>query len=160
MKKSADPKKRITAQWLTRGSLTVEASVIVPVTVILAALLMVLFFYVHNRNWYQAAAAEVCLTGNSRYDTGVDAGEIARQKAVERADRQIMPASRPEIEVACGKSGTSASFSNQRFPAFQKFFHLSVRADVDKVAPVDALRLARAVKHTVEEGQGREEEDR
>ncbi|MGN0362104.1 MAG: hypothetical protein ACI4ET_04610 [Bilifractor sp.] len=159
MKRSVDKTKKRTISWLSQGSLTVEASVIVPMTVILVAMLMVLFFYVHNRNWYQAAAAEVCLTGNSRYDTGVNAGDMARAKAMERASLQIMPASQPEVEVVCGKNGTSAAFSNQRFPAFRNFFQLSVRADVDKVAPVDALRLARSVRRAVEEMKEGEKED-
>lgn len=135
--------------WLIQGSMTVEASFIVPATVLLTALLIVMCFYVHNRNWYLAAASEVCLAGNSRYDREVDAQGIAERKAEERVKSQVMPASRPAIAVTCGKRGTSISFSGQRFSAFQDIFHLSVSADVDKVTPVGELRTARMVRKSI-----------
>jgi hypothetical protein len=138
------------AARLSKGSMTVEASFIVPATVLLTALLIVLCFYVHNRNWYLAAGAEVCLAGNSRYDRDIDAQNMAERKAEERVEAQVMPASRPAVEVSCGKGGTSVSFLNQSFAAFRDIFNLSVSADVDKVTPVGELRAARTVRKAVE----------
>ena len=138
------------AAWFARGSMTVEASVIVPVTVLVTAVLIVLCFYVHNRNWYLAAAAEVCLAGNSRYDRDIDAQSMAERKAEERVDAQVMPASRPAVDVSCRRGGTSVSFSNQTFAAFQDIFNLSVSADVDKVTPVEELRASRIARKAFE----------
>lgn len=138
------------AAWFARGSMTVEASVIVPVTVLVTAVLIVLCFYVHNRNWYLAAASEVCLAGNSRYDRDIDAQGMAERKAEERVDAQVMPASRPAVDVSCRRGGTSVSFSNQTFAAFQDIFNLSVSADVDKVTPVEELRASRIARKAFE----------
>ena len=135
--------------WFARGSMTVEASVIVPVTVLVTAALIVLCFYVHNRNWYLAAAAEVCLAGNSRYDRDIDAQSVAARKAEERMDAQVIPASRPAVDLSCRRGGTSVSFSNQTFAAFQNIFNLSVSADVDKVTPVEELRASRTVRRSL-----------
>ena len=145
-KKRKDCVLRKKTAWFARGSMTVEASVIVPVTVLVTAVLIVLCFYVHNRNWYLAAAAEVCLAGNSRYDRDIDAQSMAERKAEERMDAQVMPASRPAVDVSCRRGGTSVSFSNQTFAAFQDIFNLSVSADVDKVTPVEELRASRTVR--------------
>ena len=144
-----DAALRRKAAWILQGSMTVEASFLVPATVLLTALLIVMCFYVHNRNWYLAAAAEVCLAGNSRYDRDIDAQSIAERKAEERVGAQVMPASRPEIAVSCGKRGTSVSFSGQHFSAFQGIFQLSVSADVDKVTPVGELRASRMLRKSI-----------
>ena len=51
---------------IRRGSLTVEAAFIVPISWFCAALLTALNFYIHNVVWYQAAAYEAVLAANGR----------------------------------------------------------------------------------------------
>ena len=65
--------------WIRRGSLTVEAAFIVPVSWICAGLLIALNFYIHDAVWYQAAAFEAALAGNGREGED-DPGELTEKK--------------------------------------------------------------------------------
>ena len=56
-------------KWLSRGVITIEASYIIPWSVLIIALLITMLFFVHNRAWYTAAACETALSGN-RYVEG------------------------------------------------------------------------------------------
>lgn len=77
---------------INRGSMTVEASFIVPLVLMVIFLSMLLAFYVHNRAWYTAAAAETVLTAASE---GVrkekNAERILSEKMKERSQKQGFP---------------------------------------------------------------------
>ena len=126
---------------LRKGSLTVEAAYIVPAAVFVIALLLVLQFFVHNRNYYTAAALEAALLGNGRAvkDTCELEGEAA-ERARDRSSEQPFPGSRPGSAVRCTRTGTSVSYSGQHFPAFDRWFSWEIDKTVKKVRPVRILR--------------------
>lgn len=124
------------------GSVTVEASLIVPIVVLLTALLIVMTFYVHNRCWYRCAALETAIEGNSRdsFESGNE-----EQRAVMHARRrisdQVMPGSEAECSVSVAPSASSVSFSGQKMPLFQSQFQsFSIREEVQRIQPESFLR--------------------
>ena len=95
---------------LRRGSLTVEGAFVIPFTFMIMILIIILTFYIHNRVWYTCAACESALKGI------LTIPEAERQAAAEtaarsRIDDQIMPGSRPELQVTSGTGGLSVCFS-------------------------------------------------
>ena len=147
-------------RWLTgtmcRGTITMEASFLIPWAVLLTALLIILLFYMHNRVWYQTAALETALSGN-QYIAGSEgsgragaregaeaenpAGQAAAaQKAEERIRDQAMPGSRPQTEIVCTNGSTEAAFEGQDYPMFSSLFSWSVRESVKKVRPAPVIR--------------------
>ena len=126
---------------LRKASLTVEASFIVPITFLVVALLLVMQFFVHNRNYYEAAALEAALLGNGRTVSDVSELEgLSAGRARERAAEQPFPGSRPGSSVQCTGTGTSVSYSGQHFPAFDRWFSWEIDETVKKVRPVKLLR--------------------
>lgn len=61
-----------------RGSLTVEASLVVPMCVMIFALLLSLTFYVYLRCWYTQTACEIAVQGSGY---GVLEGRTGQEKA-------------------------------------------------------------------------------
>ena len=61
-----------------RGSLTVEASLVVPMCVMILALLLSLTFYVYLRCWYTQTACEAAVQGSGY---GVLEGRSGQEKA-------------------------------------------------------------------------------
>lgn len=142
---------------LLHGSMTVEASVIVPCAFMVVALLVVYQFYCVNVNWYTSAAAEVAILGNSRSTAGGwdDSQEAeATARASERVSDAVVPGTAPKASVSCGKSGSVVSYEGQKLPlsAGGKFFRWSVRADVRKVHPVKILLDTWALRYGKEKG--------
>ena len=136
--------------------ITVEASYIVPWTVILLALLITMTFFVHNRNWYKAAACETALSGN-RYVEGSGgtgsagyAGSSGSNNAAgskyaeatmkQRIQEQAMPGSEPEKQITCTQDATEVQLSGQDFPVFSEVFSWTVKEKVKKIRPVKVVR--------------------
>nr|WP_027870460.1 hypothetical protein [[Eubacterium] cellulosolvens] len=106
-------------QALSGGFLTVEAAVIVPCTVMMTALLLVLFFFVHNRNWYEMTAWECALTALNRTEAGQSGTENAVIHAGKRITDQPVPGTRPSVSVRADGGEADVSFWGQRFPMLQ-----------------------------------------
>lgn len=68
-----------------KGSLTVEASLIVPLCVIILTFLLSLTFYVYLRCWYTQAACEVSVQGNGY---GVLEGRTGTGKSREKMENK------------------------------------------------------------------------
>ena len=141
---------------IKRAVITVEASYIVPWTVILLALLITMTFFVHNRNWYKAAACETALSGN-RYVEGsggtgsagyagtsgsgnATGGKYAEATMKQRILDQAMPGSEPENKVTCTQDATEAELSGQDFPLFSDVFSWTVKEKVRKIRPAKVVR--------------------
>lgn len=141
-----------------KGVMTVEASVIVPCIVLVTAALMILTFFVHNRNWYRSAALESAMLANSRFtefsnvntvspDAAVKAAE---ERARQRAEEQTMPGTKPTFSVTGSRSGTTVSFSGQEYAMYGKIFdHHPLEETVDRVWPVEGIRTARNLRAAV-----------
>ncbi len=158
MRKQKDTKKkRKRAEVdLRRAVITVEASYIIPWTVILLALLITMTFFVHNRVWYKAAACETALSGNryvegsggtgsagyagtanSSNETG---GKYAEATMQQRIRDQAMPGSEPENKITCTQDATEVQLSGQDFPVFSDVFSWTVKEKVRKIRPVKVVR--------------------
>ena len=144
---------RFTRARLAKGSVTVEASVIFPMIVIVTAALLILTFYVHNRCWYTNAALESALLGNARFTDGEggisveQAGREAENRAEQRTEDQTMPGTAPSHAVACEKYRTTVTFSGQEYAMFAEFFNgASVEKTVDRIWPAWQIRAAGNVR--------------
>ncbi len=118
-----------------KGSYMPEAAILLPIAILLTALLLLGTFYVHNRVWYTAGAYEAVLLGNGRIPWGEKAEELVEEKAGKRADEQVMPGNRPSISVTLTASGCQVVYG-----ADYPLWKLEVKAQADKVRPVEALR--------------------
>ena len=153
MKMQSGKTKRIK---LRRAAITVEASYIVPWTVILLALLITMTFFVHNRTWYTAAACETALSGNryiegsggtgtagyaetSRSGNGTGS-RYAEATMQQRIRDQAMPGSEPEKEINCTRDATEVKLTGQEFPLFREVFSWSVGEKVKKIRPAEVVR--------------------
>ena len=154
--KSVGKVRRMGWNYVKRAVITVEASYIIPWTVILLALLITMTFFVHNRNWYKAAACETALSGN-RYVEGsggtgsagyagtarsnnATGSKYAEATMKQRIQEQAMPGSEPQSKVTCTQDATEAEFSGQDFPMFSEYFSWSVKEKVKKIRPVKVVR--------------------
>lgn len=68
-------------RWKEKGYLTVEASLIISMAVIVTGIMISLCIHVYQRCWYTQAACETVLTGSSR---GILAGSDPLEKAKEK----------------------------------------------------------------------------
>ena len=139
-------------QW-KRGSYTVEAAFLVPVAVMLTALLIVYTFYVHNKVWYTAAACEAALEGSGRLESsGLTPVQAAGKKAEERAEQQVMPGTRPEIQTDSGSWGTRVAYRGGNAFFLKQLFTYTVEVTAEKIRPVSYLYMlwtARQLKNSV-----------
>ncbi len=118
---------------------TVEAAVIVPVLFMLLAVLIFFFFHVHNRTWYEAAAYEAALVGNSRPEA--EAEVSAGTRARERVSAQIMPGSVPETTVTANTWGTQVTFRSEGTGGSMGVdFSWAKSAKIRRVHPAGAMR--------------------
>ena len=131
-----------------KGSYMPEAAILLPIALLLTALLPVCTFYVHNRVWYTAGAYEAVLQGNGRIPSGEKAEEIMEEKAEKRAEEQVMPGNSPSIFVSCTSFGSQVIYK-----ADYTIWELSVKAQADKVRPVNYLRRLWALQG-LKEGSG------
>ena len=140
-------KSRRRYEAAVRGSLTVEAAWVVPVTFIVLAVLISLTFYIHNHIWYRCGALEAAVIGNLNAgpeDTGEDA---VRRAAEQRIRDQVMPGTPPQLTVRGNKRQAeviyagSASGTGVEEPAPYR-----VRERVTYVNPETAVRLRRMLK--------------
>ena len=149
-------KRKTRRKKLRRAAITVEASYIVPWTVILLALLITMTFFVHNRAWYTAAACETALSGNryiegsggtgtagyaeTSHSSNGTGSRYAEATIQQRIRDQAMPGSEPEKQIACTRDATEVKLSGQDFPFFREVFSWSVEERVKKVRPAEVVR--------------------
>ncbi|MBQ2646360.1 MAG: hypothetical protein IJF82_03210 [Achromobacter sp.] len=155
-------------KWLSRGVITIEASYIIPWSVLIIALLITMLFFVHNRAWYTAAACETALSGN-RYvegsagtgsaglldkkgDQNIPGTHYAEETAAGRIRDQAMPGSEPEKQIACTYDATEVRFSGQDFPLFSEAFSWSVQESVKRVRPAWIIRSRWLLQGIIEGG--------
>lgn len=65
-------------KWKKKGSLTVEASFIISMSLITVGFMLSLCFYIYQRCWYTQAACESVLTGSAQ---GIWKGESVAEQA-------------------------------------------------------------------------------
>ena len=152
----SENRRKDICEKMKRAVITVEASYIIPWTVIILALLITMTFFVHNRVWYTAAACETALSGNryvegsggtgsagyagtsgSKNETG---SKYAEATMNQRIRDQAMPGSEPENQINCTQDATEVKLSGQDFPVFSEVFSWSVKEKVKKIRPAKVVR--------------------
>ena len=165
-------KNHSSAEKLARASVTVEASVVIPLTFCWIVLTLALLFRTWTGVWYTCAACEAVLSGNTRQTAAVSAGgagspaggasasaaaaapgtaayTAAKRKAEILAAAQVMPGDPPQIEVQSGESGTAVSFSGRSFPQLSLDFSWKASASQQKNNPGKRMRQLYWIRNAV-----------
>jgi hypothetical protein len=130
-----------------RAVFTVEASVIVPIAVVITALLIILTFYVHNRCWYRCAAYESAIKGNGGTVVQTDRASVARIQAEGRIQDQVMLGETPELMISSDRQKTTVAFTGKSYSIFTRYLTpFQVKAEVERVHPVKEVRVRWALK--------------
>ena len=134
-----------------RGSLTVEAAFVVPVTFMTLAALLIMTFYVHNYVWYTCAACEAAVVANMQGNDNPDTVRKAAEQAAEkRITDQVMPGTKPDLQVNVNKTKTQVQFSGQTYSMFnEELTPFQISVSVKKIRPESALRTARLGRRLV-----------
>lgn len=131
-----------TKNFWKKGSMTVEASFLVPMAVFVCGLLILYCFYEHNRVWYTAAAYEAALVGTKKTEQGEDREQLARVRAEERLEIQPFPGSVPEVQVSVEEKESRVSYRTDGVTGFLRDFPYEVEADVKECDPISRVRTA------------------
>ena len=91
--------KSVGERW-KRGVFTVEAAVVVPLSLWMIALLIGFCFFTHQSGWCKGAAWESAIKGAER--TTGEAGEKADKRMAERLQEIPLDTGRVETDVASG----------------------------------------------------------
>lgn len=132
------------AQGISRGSITVEAAVIAPLTVLLLAALITVTFYVHDRMWYRCAGHEAAISGNAPAEGGKSDAELAaRRVAEQRIADQVMPGALPRCAVEVTQRATVVQYQKEKTGTwFGALAEYKTEVKVTRVRPERALRAA------------------
>ena len=96
------------------GSFTVEAAVLIPLTVLLMAAIILAAFYIHDRAVLQGNACECAAAGANTLTQSLQAKEMARTKALIKAGRLLGSRNRSGL-VSAGGERTEAAWTAE-FP--------------------------------------------
>lgn len=133
-----------------RGSITVEAAVVVPLMWMVIFLVISLTVYVHQRTWYTEIACEAVITGSGQGAyKGKDASEEAKQVMNKRKQEYEYPFEGADCTIAGGKDQVSARLSGSILfflpqGYVEKSYSSSVEAQV--IRPVEFIRHLRALE--------------
>jgi hypothetical protein len=125
-----------------KGSFTVEAAFLVPLSVMITVLLIFCIFYVHNQVWYTAAALESALAGNSRLEgSGAGTEETAEKHMKKRMEQQAMPGMPPSVTVSDTGAGLRISCEGQMFTLLPDgLFVCRTEGEAERVRPAAFLK--------------------
>jgi hypothetical protein len=137
-----------------KAMLTVEASFVISISVIVFGIMLSLSFFVYQRCWYTQAACETVLQASSRgVLKGSDGGERAKERwEVLRSENYLVPEDLRGT-VTAGKDKAEIVISGNTPVWGRKGFNLDIKADHKIIRPVNFIRkLAglREMKESVE----------
>lgn len=125
-------------KWRRKGYLTVEASFILSMAVIVTGIMLSLCFHVYQRCWYTQAACETVLSGSFQ---GTLKGRAALEKAEEKWDKLTEMSSSVtgnDREIRCRVERTT--------PVWGKMpLRMEVSASQKVVRPVTFIRKIEAL---------------
>lgn len=133
-----------------KGSLTVEAVLVVPVCLMVCFFLLQTLFYLHHVSWYTAAAWECALTGLS--DGGE--GETARQRWQSLKDQQPLPVGKLQTDISSSGQNARVRIRGNMSPlAGLKAMEFDITVNRSTLAPASFLKKAKSLK-VLAKGQG------
>lgn len=134
-----------------KGSFTVEAAAVAPMTLFVVLFLLSLLFYVHDFAWYTAAAWESVIGGCGECsDSSVDITEEILRRARKR-ETQYWTEQPLSMELNAGKTKVKAEYRGT-VPFFGGLSaqEYRVQAAQKRVLPVRFIRRYRAAKTIAE----------
>lgn len=134
-----------------RGSLTVEAALLMPVVLLVVMGILYLFFWVHNRAWLTAAAYEAAISGGMEgIKDEEDAQKTAEEKGRELGNTGFFGADNLTVQVTAGKK-VQVVYDLDTASAFGGFSrHLRVEGQAAVLKPVSWIRKAKAAAELIE----------
>ena len=126
-------KREKTLRLALRGSLTVEASALLPFVILVVFVMIYLLFYVENRSFLLCSALEASLLGALEEETCEGSGTAAAyDRAKELGDAGYLGAGELSVNVS-GGNGIGVSYEAETGPGI---FGLSWRLFEEGTAPV------------------------
>ena len=134
-------KKRI-----KRGSMTIEAALLMPLLLLVVTITLYLFFYVHNKVWLTAAAYEAALDGSM--ETARPEGKSrdkALKKGKELGNTGFYESKNLKLQVSEGKK-VQVTYDLDMFSIYGGFnSHLQVQESVKVIKPVTWIRKVKGL---------------
>lgn len=133
------------------ASITVEASLVVPLALIVIFLLISLDFYVHDKAYYTLCAFETVMTGNSYGRMGQESGErYAKEKLSSLLKAHRMPTEVPQGQVKVTDEHTEAVFKGSVCQLWgHGIWKYHVSAEAKNIRPEERIRRIRMVENII-----------
>ena len=133
-----------------KGSITVEAVLVVPVCLMVCFFLLQTLFYLHHVSWYTAAAWECALTGLS--DGGEE--ETSEQRWQSIKDQQPLPVGKLQTDISSSGQNAHVRIRGNMSPlAGLKAMEFDIMVKRSTLAPASFLKKAKSLK-ALAKGQG------
>lgn len=134
-----------------KGSLTVEAALLMPVLLLVVMGILYLFFWVHNRAWLTAAAYEAAISGSME---GIkEEGEVqetAEEKGRELGSTGFFGADNLTVQATAGKK-VQVVYNLDTVSGFGGFsWHLCAEGEAAVLKPVSWIRKVKAAAELIE----------
>ena len=135
---------------LQKGSMTIEAALLMPVLLLVLMSVLYLFFYVHNRAWLTAAAYEAALSGSMEAVVPEGSCEtIALEQAKALGDTGFFGSKDLKIQVSAGKT-IQVTYDLDTFSVYGGFgSHLQIQETVKVINPVSWIRKAKSTSESI-----------
>lgn len=144
-------KSALRLKMARKGTVTIEASVIVPLVFLILALLIALLIFEQNKIYYSCAACEAAVSGNFWYPEEDGGKEAAQQSADRRTNEQTFPGQKPKTEVHHTVAGSRVSFSHSSSRVLGFLWpDDKVEAKADRIRPAGVLRMAHALQKSTD----------
>ncbi len=134
-----------------KGSLTVEAALLMPVLLLVVMGILYLFFWVHNRAWLTAAAYEAAISGSME---GIKeegkVQETAEEKGRELGSTGFFGADNLTVQATAGKK-VQVAYNLDTVSGFGGFsWHLCAEGEAAVLKPVSWIRKVKAAAELIE----------
>ena len=137
-----------TGEQYRRGSITVEAVLILPIVLQVIFLLISLDFFIHERSWYTMSALEAALlaenTGRVSLKNGQQEAELRMEQ---RKAAYPLPGHEVNTTMFSNEQTIRIQFKGSVFPVMAKStWSYEGTEDVQRIDPVKRIRKMRAIK--------------
>lgn len=133
---------------MRKASITVEAVLVVPLTLLVIFLLLSLTFFIHARSWYTFAAYESTMLAGSEGRLAPEKGEAAAAGRMEQWVSQIpLPAEPVTVSTVCEEKKIQVRVEGSILPVFgRNAWKYTILSESRRSNPVKTIRRIRAVK--------------
>ncbi len=133
---------------MRKASITVEAVLIVPLTLMVIFLLLSLIFFIHARSWYTFAAYESTMLAESEGRLELEKGEAAAKNRMEWWISQIpLPAEKVTVNDVYKEKEIQMTVNGKILPVWSRnAWEYSIVSKKRRSNPVKTIRKIRAVK--------------